>query len=81
MLIIDEAAGVAQFSNGEVLNGNLLPQSKLTGGFLDSLSEIGSCALPTVSTSAACNRLFTSTLFAHWREFGDETLHQYPPIT
>lgn len=81
LLTIDEAKGVAQFSNGEVLHGNVLPQSKLTGGALDSLLEIGSCALPTVSASAACNRLFTSTLFAHWRKYGDETLYQYPPIT
>ena len=63
---IDEQNGRATFTDGQVIEGTILPQSQLTGVLLDNLCREEVRHLSTLETSANCSKLLISELLAHW---------------
>ena len=64
--IIEEDLGIARFSSGEVIMGNMQYQSEISGMLLDQLYETGKCDLPSLNIMAVCNELFVERLLQHW---------------
>ena len=79
--IIYESVGKAVFDDGEVLEGQVIPQSKLTGLVLKSIQETGGCDLTEISVAARCNKLATSALLNHWNKFEQGPDRTSAPIT
>ena len=79
--IIYEADGKAVFDDGEVLEGKVIPQSKLTGLVLKSIQETGGCDLTEISVAARCNKLLTSALLNHWNKSEQGPDRTSVPIT
>ena len=76
---IDEQNGKAIFTDGRVVEGTILPQSQLTGVFLDNLNNREVRHLSTLEKSANCNKLVASELLAHWnRSMSTSPISQLP---
>ena len=63
---VDEHAGTARSSNGELLNGRIELQSQMSGRLVDSILQDGTCQLPSLDESAAMHELFLNTMLEQW---------------
>jgi len=77
---INEVNGIAQKSDGIVIQGKTLYQSEMTGPLVESILKTGRCNLPAMKEAIGVHRIFIQALVNHWKQAGHPNA-TYVPIT
>jgi hypothetical protein len=76
--IIKEQAGVAERSDGLIVQGALEFQSALTSGIVKSILSEGECALPSFAASAALHKPFLRDMLINWNRSANKEAFLLP---
>jgi hypothetical protein len=77
---IDENKGIADSSDGIVVNGRLEYQSEITQRLIEEILNNGSCKLTTLKESIQQHSLFLDSMLDHWN-LSNKCNDQLVPIT
>jgi len=73
-----ESEGMANSSDGKIIDGKCDYQSQLTAPLVESIIQNGYCDLPTISESIVQHKIFLVSLLEHWNQCMPNKLDRLP---